>query len=95
MGGPKYWEAEAIEQTRDRLTKQRKVADDFRDAFGSVKMSLTSRSGSTNRITRSQLLKKDSQLHMRRNTSKSLKVLATCPYCKGGGCKECNQSGTL
>lgn len=95
MGGPKYWEAEAIEQTRDRLTKRRQVADDFREAFGSVKMSLTSRRGSSNRITRSQLLKKDSQLHMRRNTSKSLKVLATCPYCKGGGCNECDQSGTL
>jgi|TARA_B110000444_G_scaffold260595_1_gene308213 hypothetical protein len=95
MGGPKYWEAEAIEQTRDRLEKRRKVAGDFRDAFGSVKMSLTSRSGTTQRISRSQLLKKDSQLHMRRDTSKSIKVLATCPYCKGGGCNECGQSGTL
>jgi hypothetical protein len=95
MGGPKYWEAEAIEQTRDRLEKRRKVAGDFRDAFGSVKMSLGSRSGTTQRISRSQLLKKDSQLHMRRDTSKSLKVLATCPYCKGGGCNECGQSGTL
>jgi|GEM_PF-197185 TM2 domain-containing membrane protein YozV len=95
MGGPKYWEAEAIEQTRDRLEKRRQVAGDFRDAFGSVKMSLNSRSGSTQRIARSQLLKKDSQLHMRRDTSKSIKVLATCPYCKGGGCNECGQSGTL
>lgn len=95
MGGPKYWEAEAIEQTRDRLDKRRKVAGDFRDAFGSVKMSLNSRSGTTQRITRSQLLKKDSQLHMRRNTSSSLQVLATCPYCKGGGCNECGQSGAL
>lgn len=95
MAGPKYWEAEAIEQTRERLDKRRKVAGDFRDAFGSVSMSLESRSGSTQRISRSQLLKKDSQLHMRRDTSKSLKVLATCPYCKGGGCNECSQSGTL
>jgi hypothetical protein len=95
MGGPKYWEAEAIEQTRDRLDKRRKVAGDFRDAFGSVKMSLGSRSGVSKRISRSQLLKKDSQLHMRRETSKSIKVLATCPYCKGGGCDECGQTGTM
>jgi len=95
MGGPKYWEAEAIEQTRERLDKRRKLAGDFRDAFGSVKMSLGSRSGTTHRISRSQLLKKDSQLHMQRDTSKSLKVLATCPYCKGAGCNECGQSGTL
>jgi hypothetical protein len=95
MGGPKYWEAEAIEQTRDRLDKRRKVAGDFRDAFGSVKMSLGSRSGASKRISRSQLLKKDSQLHMRRETSKSIKVLATCPYCKGGGCDECGQTGTM
>ena len=95
MGGPKYWEAEAIEQSRERLDKRRKVAGDFRDAFGSVKMSLTSRSGTTQRISRSQLLQKDSQLHMRRDTSKSIKVLATCPYCKGGGCNECGESGTL
>ena len=81
--------------TKEATKKQTQVADDFREAFGSVKMSLTSRRGSSNRITRSQLLKKDSQLHMRRNTSKSLKVLATCPYCKGGGCNECDQSGTL
>ena len=51
MGGPKYWEAEAIEQTRDRLEKRRQVAGDFRDAFGSVKMSLGSRSGTTQRIS--------------------------------------------
>lgn len=95
MGGPKYWEAEAIEQSRERLDKRRKVAGDFRDAFGSVKMSLGSRNGTTQRITRSQLLQKDSQLHMRRDTSKSIKVLATCPYCKGGGCNECGESGTL
>lgn len=95
MGGPKYWEAEAIEQSRERLTKRRQVADDFREAFGSVKMSLSSRSGATNRIARSRILNKDSQLHMRRVPSKSLKVLATCPYCKGGGCKECGNTGTL
>ena len=95
MAGPKYWEAEAIEQSRERLEKRRKVAGDFRDTFGSVKMSLASRSGSSQRISRSQLLRKDSQLHMRRDTSKSIKVLATCPYCKGGGCNECGQSGTL
>ena len=95
MAGPKFWEAEAIEQTRDRLDKRREVADAFRGAFGSAGMPLESRSGSTLRNTRSQLLKKDSQLHMRRDTSKTLKVLATCPYCKGGGCNECGQSGTL
>mgnify|MGYP001319281687 CR=1 FL=1 len=95
MGGPKYWEAEAIEQSRERLTKQREVAGAFRDAFGSVKMSLNSRSGTTQRIARSRILKKDSHLHMRRTSSKSIKVLATCPYCKGGGCKECGNSGSL
>ncbi len=95
MGGPKYWEAEAIEQSRERLTKQRDVADTFRDTFGSVKMSLNSRSGTTKRIARSRILKKDSQLHMRRTPSKSIKVLATCPYCKGGGCKECGNTGSL
>ena len=95
MAGPKYWEAEGIEQARTRLTKRRDLADTFRGPFGSVKMSLGSRSGTTNRIARSNLLKKDSQLHMRRTTSKSIKVLATCPYCKGGGCSKCGQTGTL
>ena len=95
MAGPKYWEAEGIEQARDRLNKRRAVADTFRGTFGSVKMSLNSRSGATQRISRSRLLKKDSQLHMRRTASKSIKVLATCPYCKGGGCVDCNQTGTL
>jgi hypothetical protein len=95
MAGPKYWEAEGIEQARTRLTKRRDLADTFRGTFGSVKMSLGSRSGTTHRIARSNLLKKDSQLHMRRTTSKSIKVLATCPYCKGGGCSKCGQTGTL
>jgi len=95
MAGPKYWEAEGIEQARSRLDKRRDVADAFRGTFGSVKMSLSSRSGTTERISRSQILKKDSHLHMRRTNSKSIKVLATCPYCKGGGCVECGHTGTL
>lgn len=95
MAGPKKWEAEAIEQTHDRLESRREVATEFRKAFGSVGMSLNTRSGTTSRITRSQLLKRDSSLHMRRGNSKGIKVLATCPYCKGGGCNKCQQTGTL
>ncbi|MCH1422340.1 MAG: hypothetical protein L7U62_02465 [Candidatus Poseidoniaceae archaeon] len=95
MGGPKYWESEGVEQARNRLDKRRNLADTFRGTFGSVKMSLGSRSGASQRISRSRLLNRDAQLHMRRTTSSSIKVLATCPYCKGGGCTECGNTGTL
>jgi hypothetical protein len=28
-------------------------------------------------------------------TRNSPKVRATCPYCKGGGCKECSMTGVV
>ncbi|MBT60243.1 MAG: hypothetical protein CMA63_01655 [Euryarchaeota archaeon] len=95
MAGPRYWEAEAVEQTHDRLHSRRDVAAEFRKTFGSVGMRLGARSGSSSRITRSRILNKDSMLHMQRTNTKGIKVLATCPYCRGAGCNKCNQTGTL
>ena len=95
MMGPKYWEAEAVTNASDKISKRRDAAQQFRTKFGSVSSPLHARSGSSTRITRSKILQKDSRLHMRRKTMKSIKVYATCPFCSGGGCSKCAMKGTL
>lgn len=95
MMGPKYWEAEGVTQANQKITKRRDHANEFRAKFGSVAAPLQLRTGSNKRITRSKILQKDSRLHMRKKGTKGVKVYATCPFCSGGGCKKCNQKGTL
>lgn len=95
MMGPKYWEAEGITSASDKISKRRDAARQFRTKFGSVSTPLNARSGSSSRITRSKILQKDSRLHMRRKTRKSIKIYATCPFCSGGGCSKCEMKGTL
>jgi hypothetical protein len=95
MMGPKYWEAEAIAQAGESITKRRENAQQFRQKFGTVATPLHARAGSNPRINRSKILQRDSRLHMSRGSSKGIKVYATCPFCSGGGCTKCNQRGTL
>ncbi len=94
MRGPKYWEAEAIEQTNQRLESRREVADKFRTTFGTTAKPLPELEGKQKRVSRSPLMHRDSKLSMTRSKSK-LKVNATCPYCKGGGCKKCDWTGII
>ena len=95
MMGPKYWEAEAITVTNEKITKRRDIAREFRTKFGSVATPLQLRSGTNKRINRSKILQKDSRLHMMKKPGKGLKVYATCPFCSGGGCSRCGDDGTL
>ena len=92
--GPKYWEAEAYEQTNERLDSRREVAETFRTTFGTSSNPLMELEGKQRRVIRSPLMQRDSRLSMRRGVS-SLKVNATCPYCKGGGCRKCNSTGII
>ncbi len=92
--GPKYWEAEAIEQTSERLESRREVADKFRTTFGTTANPLAELKGKQKRVARSPLMHRDSRLTMGRAHG-GLKVNATCPYCKGGGCKKCNNTGII
>lgn len=94
MRGPKYWEAEAIEQTNDRLEHRREVADKFRSTFGTAASPLNELHGKQKRVARSPLMHRDSRLSMSRGSS-GIKVEATCPYCKGGGCRKCNSTGSI
>tara|TARA_B100000767_G_scaffold51409_1_gene46812 strand:- start:3128 stop:3904 length:777 start_codon:yes stop_codon:yes gene_type:complete len=94
MRGPKYWEAEAIEQTHDRLENRREVADKFRSTFGTTARPLEELQGKQKRVARSPLMNRDSRLSMSRSKS-NIKVKATCPYCKGGGCKKCGFTGII
>ena len=91
MRGPKYWEAEAVEQTRDKLERRRKKAGDFRSSFFDKSKH---NDNALDRVERSRFLRADKDLTMSRRRSKLL-VMATCPYCQGGGCKKCNNAGVF
>ncbi len=94
MRGPKYWEAEAIDQTNKRLEGRREVAEKFRSTFGTTANPLSELEGKQKRVARSPLMHRDSKLSMSRSKS-NIKVKATCPYCKGGGCKKCDWTGVI
>ena len=94
MRGPKYWEAEAIDQTNKRLEGRREVAEKFRSTFGTTANPLSELQGKQKRVARSPLMHRDSKLSMSRSKS-NIKVKATCPYCKGGGCKKCDWTGVI
>ena len=89
--GPKYWEAEAVSQTRDKLERRREKAGVFRSSFfDREKHSKTH----LDRSERSRFMRADKDLAMSRRRSKLL-VMATCPYCQGAGCKKCNNHGVF
>tara|TARA_B000000565_G_scaffold58245_2_gene38633 strand:- start:213 stop:995 length:783 start_codon:yes stop_codon:yes gene_type:complete len=94
MRGPKYWEAEAIDQTNKRLEGRREIAEKFRSTFGTTTNPLSELEGKQKRVARSPLMHRDSKLSMSRSKS-NIKVKATCPYCKGGGCKKCDWTGVI
>lgn len=89
--GPKYWEAEAVSQTRDKLERRRKKAGVFRSSFFNEEKHDKQ---TMERVERSKLLQSDKNLAMSRRRS-NLLVMATCPYCQGAGCKKCNQNGVF
>ena len=76
------------------LSYRREVADKFRSTFGTTARPLNELQGKQKRVARSPLMHRDSKLSMSRKSS-GLKVEATCPYCKGGGCRKCNSTGTI
>ncbi len=89
--GPKYWEAEAVAQTRDKLERRREKAGAFRSSFFT---SEKHNKRSLERVERSRFLQSDKDLAMSRRRN-NLLVMATCPYCQGAGCKKCNQNGVF
>ena len=89
--GPKYWEAEAVAQTRDKLERRRQKAGVFRSSFFDKEKHSEK---TLERSERSRFLRSDKDLAMSRRRSKLL-VMATCPYCQGAGCKKCNNHGVF
>ena len=89
--GPKYWEAEAVAQTRDKLERRREKAGVFRSSFFNAEKH---DKRTMERVERSRFLQSDKNLAMSRRRSKLL-VMATCPYCQGAGCKKCNHNGVF
>jgi hypothetical protein len=89
--GPKYWEAEAVVQTREKLERRREKAGRFRHSFFE-KSSHDEKH--LKRSSSSRFLEADKNLQMSRRRSKLL-VMATCPYCQGAGCSKCNNHGVF
>lgn len=89
--GPKYWEAEAVVQTREKLEKRREKAGRFREEFLD---NTAHEKKHLERADRSRFLQADRNLAMSRRRSNIL-VMATCPYCEGAGCAKCNNLGVF
>ena len=91
MRGPKY-ELSEFEQNYQRLENEREKERRVQQVFNEKARSMSaSREGLARR---SRLLDRDAHLVPFR-TRNSPKVRATCPFCKGGGCKECRMSGVV
>ena len=90
--GPKYWDPLALQQTREKTLVKRERKEAFAQAF--YGKDDESHEVTKKRIKRSKLLQQDVNLKMKRRR-KGLLVMATCPYCKGTGCKKCNQLGVF
>ena len=91
MRGPKF-ELSEFEQNYQRLENQREKERRVQEVFNEKARSMSaSREGVARR---SRLLDRDAHLVPFR-TRNSPKVRATCPFCKGGGCKECRMSGVV
>ena len=86
--GPKY-ELSEFEENYQRLEHSREKERRVQEMFNEKARSMSaSREGLARR---SRLLDRDAHLVPFR-TRNSPKVRATCPFCKGGGCKECRMS---
>jgi hypothetical protein len=92
MRGPKYWDPLALQQSREKTLVKRERKEAFANAFYSKDDH--SHDKTKKRIERSRLLQQDQSLKMKKRRQ-GLLVMATCPYCKGQGCKKCNQLGVF
>ena len=91
MRGPKY-EVSEFEQNYQRLENEREKERRVQQVFNEKARSMSaSREGLARR---SRLLDRDAHLVPFR-TRNSPKVRATCPFCKGAGCKECRWTGVV
>jgi len=91
MRGPKF-ELSEFEQNYQRLESDREKERRVQQVFNEKARSMSaSREGVARR---SRLLDRDAHLVPFR-TRNSPKVRATCPFCKGGGCKECRMTGVV
>ena len=91
MRGPKF-ELSEFEQNYQRLENDREKERRVQQVFNEKARSMSaSREGVARR---SRLLDRDAHLVPFR-TRNSPKVRATCPFCKGGGCKECRWTGVV
>ena len=91
MRGPKY-EVSEFEQNYRTLENHREKERRVQEVFNEKARSMSaSREGLARR---SRLIDRDAHLVPFR-TRNSPKVRATCPYCKGGGCKECGMTGVV
>ena len=91
MRGPKYVESE-FEQNYQRLEYDREKERRVQQVFNEQARSMSATREGLSR--RSRLLDRDANM-MPFRTRNSPKVRATCPYCKGGGCKECRMTGVV
>lgn len=89
--GPKYWEAEAVAQTRSKMERKAEKAEQFKTSFYNKERHTEK---TLARVERSRFLQQDKNLAMKKRR-KQLLVMATCPYCQGGGCKRCNEFGVF
>ena len=91
LRGPKYRVSEFEENYRS-LESEREKELRMQQVFNEKARSMTaSKEGIAKR---SRLLDRDASLVPFR-TRTSPRVRATCPYCKGGGCKECRMTGVV
>jgi len=91
MRGPKY-ELSEFEENYQRLEHEREKERRVQQVFNEKARSMSaSRKGVARR---SRLIDRDAHLVPFR-TRNSPKVRATCPFCKGAGCKECRWTGVV
>ena len=91
MRGPKY-EVSEFEENYQRLEHERQKEHRIQEVFNEKARSMAASQEGVAR--RSRLLDRDAHLVPFR-TRNSPKVRATCPFCKGGGCKECRMTGVV
>tara|TARA_B100001079_G_scaffold69293_1_gene59102 strand:+ start:430 stop:1212 length:783 start_codon:yes stop_codon:yes gene_type:complete len=91
MRGPKY-ELSEFEENYQRLESERDKERRVQRAFNEKARSMSASQQGLSR--RSRLIDRDVNL-MPFRTRNSPKVRATCPFCKGGGCKECGKTGVV
>ncbi len=91
MRGPKY-EVSEFEGNYQRLEHEREKERRVQAVFNEKARSMSASGKGVAR--RSRLIDRDAHLVPFR-TRNSPKVRATCPFCKGAGCKECRWTGVV